>query len=123
VTFESGTNISILGKSAFQGCSSLQSICIPSSIQIIGDFCFSECEAMSDLTFESGCQVSILGDSACSACSRLQAVCIPSSIETICSSCFEGCSHLSIVLEPGCKLSDELVCELRERALEPWEDY
>jgi hypothetical protein len=57
VTFETGCGISALGESAFYGCSSLQSICIPSSVEIIGKSCFDYCDCPITLVLEAGCRL------------------------------------------------------------------
>jgi hypothetical protein len=43
-----------LGESAFERCSSLRSICIPSSVESIPELCFKDCTRLSNLTFEAG---------------------------------------------------------------------
>jgi hypothetical protein len=53
VTFESDSRLSSIGHYAFRGCSSLTSICIPSSVRSMGHFCFGSCPGLSNLTFES----------------------------------------------------------------------
>jgi hypothetical protein len=95
LTFESDCKVSIVDQSAFWNCSSLQSICIPSSIETISIYCFCHCTVLWLLTFESGCRVSVLAESAFSNCSSLQSICIPLSIRTLCKSCFSDCKSLS----------------------------
>jgi hypothetical protein len=105
VTFESGSEISILGQVAFEQCSSLESVCIPSSVQTISDGCFSHCRKLSQLTFESGSALSILGDSAFSSCFALCSICLPSSLETISAGCFQCCQALlSVTFESGSRI-------------------
>jgi hypothetical protein len=58
LTFESGSRLSSLGESAFDGCSSLRSICLPASIETIGPSCFDHCTNPSRIVLESGCRVS-----------------------------------------------------------------
>jgi hypothetical protein len=54
LTFESGSQHVSLGNAAFEGCSSLQSIGIPSSIETIPECCFRWCRPLSNMVFESG---------------------------------------------------------------------
>jgi hypothetical protein len=116
LTFESGAMISTFGTSAFSDCSSLQSICIPSGIQTIPDWCFSSCTSLSNLRFESGCTISVLGDCAFSNCLSLRSISIPSSITSISATCFKSCPHLvSIVLEAGHHLSVTTMRDLQSR--------
>jgi hypothetical protein len=88
VKFGSGCQISNLSESAFAGCSSLASICIPSSIQTISKSCFADCTNLSNVTFEIGSRLTNLGESAFAGCSSLESICVPSSIETISRCCF-----------------------------------
>jgi hypothetical protein len=106
VQFEHGCRISSFGEYAFCSCTSLQSICIPSSVQIIPEFCFNNCGHLSTLTFEPGCRISSFGKFAFSECSSLESISIPSSVETILQSCFKRCDSLSeVTFESGSQLS------------------
>jgi hypothetical protein len=42
VAFESGSKLSRIESHAFSGCSSLSSICIPSSVEVLGDHCLGD---------------------------------------------------------------------------------
>ena len=50
----SGTAISSIPHSMFSGCTSLESINIPSSITTIGDYAFSACKSLKNVTVTSG---------------------------------------------------------------------
>jgi hypothetical protein len=58
VSFEPGYKASVLGKSAFSGCTSLQSIWIPSSIEIISQLCFNNCRKLESIVLEAGWKLS-----------------------------------------------------------------
>jgi hypothetical protein len=114
LTFESNCKVSILGESAFQNCSSLQSICIPSSIETISKSCFGGCTKLSSFKFETGSRISWIERSAFSDCSSLTSISIPASIQTISGSCFSNCQHLGLIeLGAGCSLDDQQIAELR----------
>jgi hypothetical protein len=116
LTFEPCSKVSILGPSAFLSCSSLQSICIPSSVQTISDSCFAFCPTLSNVAFEPDSQISILEGNAFDFCSSLRSIWIPSSVQTISRSCFDNCAKLlTVVLESGSKLSAESLSALRSR--------
>jgi hypothetical protein len=53
VNFESGSNVSRIGDSAFDKCFSLSSISIAASVEVIGRQCFRECSRLAIVTFES----------------------------------------------------------------------
>jgi hypothetical protein len=72
VTFETHSNLCRISEYAFSRCSSLSSIRIPSSVQELRGYCFSECRSLRTVTFEDGSQVSRIDHSAFSGCSSLQ---------------------------------------------------
>jgi hypothetical protein len=74
----------------------LTSICIPSSVEILGAYSFNDCASLSSLTFEFGSQLRQIGGSAFCGCYSLRWVFIPSSVEILGEKCFSGCSLLSI---------------------------
>jgi hypothetical protein len=59
----------VIGDRAFLDCSSLTSICIPSSVTRIGVECFDGCRCLATVTVDDGIRVSV-GWGAFSACSR-----------------------------------------------------
>jgi hypothetical protein len=107
VTFQSDCPISVLSKQLFLH-SSLQSIVIPSSIEMIGEACFEFCLRLTNVTFESESKVSVFGKEAFALCFQLEAICIPSSVIELCESCFRCCYGLkleNITFEPGSPIS------------------
>jgi hypothetical protein len=105
LAFEAGSRLSILGESAFESCSSLRSIWIPSRIETIPGSCFSHCMGLRSLTFEPDSHVSLIGWYAFKWWSSLESVWLPSSVETIATSCFTECWRLrSLVAEAGSRL-------------------
>jgi hypothetical protein len=61
VTFEASAKLLRLESRAFEDCSSLSSICIPSSVELIGSSCFFGGDALSTVTFEAGSALSRIG--------------------------------------------------------------
>jgi hypothetical protein len=94
IPFESGCQLSLVDRAAFQNCSSLLSIYIPSSVHELGKECFRDVKSLSTVTFESGSQLSKIGESAFWACPSLSSISIPSSVQTLCNSCFCQCTAL-----------------------------
>jgi hypothetical protein len=83
----------------------LSSICIPSSVDIVCERCFSRCTNLANVTFETGAKLSCI-EGAFQNCSFLPSICIPSSVESINENCFCGCYKLStITFEAGSKLT------------------
>jgi hypothetical protein len=53
VTFEANSKLRRFDETLFCDCSSLKSICVPSSVRILCSGCFSECTSLRCLTFET----------------------------------------------------------------------
>jgi len=88
-----------LGQSAFEGCSSLTSLTIPSSVTEIGLSAFSGCSGLISLTIPSS--VTWIGQSAFEGCSSLTSLTIPSSVTSIDRYAFQGCSGLTSLTIPS----------------------
>ncbi len=118
-----GKPVTIIGDSAFSGCSFVSSISIPKSVVSVGSSAFSNCVNLLSITLPDGitsisngtfnsCErlssfnipesVTSIGDHAFSSCVRLNSLTIPSSVVSIGKSAFIYCSSLtSIVLPDG----------------------
>ena len=96
---EMNTSYDKLGYFAFEGCSSLTSLTIPSSVTSIGDLAFKDCSSLTSLTIPSS--VTSIGSSAFSGCSGLTSLTIPSSVTEIDHSAFSGCSGLTSLTIPS----------------------
>jgi hypothetical protein len=78
-------------------CSSLTSINLPSSLQSLGNECFSECSSLISINLPSLLQS--LGNSCFSWCSSLTSINLPSSLQYVGYNCFSGCSQLPSHIE------------------------
>jgi hypothetical protein len=76
---------------AFSSCSSLQSICIPATVETIGQNCFSNCTSLSSITFESDSRLNRIEMNAFRGCSSLQSIFIPASVQSLPVRCFRDC--------------------------------
>ena len=76
-------NVTSIGYCAFNNCSSLASVTIPSSVTSIGQSAFSGCSSLTSVT-------------------------IPSSVTSIGGSAFYGCSGLTSVTMPQCAIANPL---------------
>ena len=72
ISFESPSSLKKIGKSAFNGCSSLIQLSIPSSVTNIGDSAFSGCTSLEEITFHSF--VAIIGNGILSKCFKLNKI-------------------------------------------------
>jgi hypothetical protein len=77
--------------------SSLQSIIIPCTVEVLCSACFSYCKSLSSVSFESDSRLTRIESEAFSS-SSLQSILIQFSVEVLCSACFGSCESLSSVL-------------------------
>ena len=96
---EMNTSYDKLGYLAFEGCSSLTSLTIPSSVTSIDNSVFSGCSGLTSLTIPSS--VTRIGQSAFEGCSGLTSLTISSSVTEICDYVFKGCSGLTSLTIPS----------------------
>ena len=92
-------SVTSIGDSAFEDCSSLQSVTIPNSVTRIGDNAFNDCKSLQSVTIPDS--VTSIGDSAFSVCLSLHSVTIPNSVTRIGDSAFSWCSSLHSVTIPN----------------------
>ena len=89
-----------IGGYAFDGCTALKSINIPSSVTEIGDSAFRGCTSLTGITFGSGLTKIIIR--TFSGCTSLTDVVIPSNISDIDVDAFSDCTSLtSLTLGEG----------------------
>ena len=88
-----------LDYAAFDGCSGLTSLTIPSSVTSIGEYAFNGCSGLTSLTIPSS--VTSIGESAFYGCSGLTSLTIPSSVTSIGELAFFGCSGLTSFTIPS----------------------
>lgn len=82
VIFEGdGTEELIIGTNAFQGCSILEKLELPTRLTEIGDAAFANCKALPSIVIPEG--VKIIGAEAFRWCFGLVKVTLPSTIETL----------------------------------------
>lgn len=104
--------VTSLGESAFNGCTNLVSVKLPSTLTKMGLGCFlgtkissivipDGCHGISDVSNDSG--YGHLGYGTFQDCVRLTSVYIPNTISCIDTMCFSGCKNLlSVELPYGC---------------------
>lgn len=91
--------VTSIGDGAFRGCSGLLSISVPSCVTSIGDGAFENCSALLSVSVPS-CVTSI-GNGVFKACSGLTSISIPSIVTTIGDDAFNGCSRLASFFIPS----------------------
>ena len=90
-----GNNYTVtsIGSSAFEGCTGLTSVTIPSSVTTIGGAAFYMCTGLTTVDIPNG--VKTLGEGAFSKCGGLTSVTIPSSVTSIGKNAFFQCYGLT----------------------------
>ena len=91
--------VTSIGSLAFEYCSSLAVVEIPSSVTSIGSSAFAECSSLTAV--EIGNSVTSIGESAFYGCSSLTSVEIPNSVTSIGESAFRNCSGLTAIQIPS----------------------
>ena len=100
-------SVTKIGRHAFAGCASLESITIPESVTEFGDFAFCNCKLLESITIPES--VTKIGNSAFKGCSSLKSITIPESVTEIDSLAFFSCTSLKCVtFLYRTKLSDEV---------------
>ena len=114
--FRSFSGVTVLGQNAFKGCSSLESIQLPSYLTTIQKEAFVGCESLKSVTIYNkvtsiaekafyecanietltmSTAITTIGDYAFYGCAKLKAVSLPVALTTIGKHAFDGCSSIA----------------------------
>lgn len=94
------TALATIGDAAFFGCGALTSITIPDSVTHIGGSAFEGCTALTSVTLSNNLRT--MGSWAFSKCSALQSITIPGTLTTIPEYAFHYCFRLTTaIIEEG----------------------
>ena len=88
-----------IGDAAFKGCIGLTSITIPDSVTSLGSSVFDGCTKLASITMPNS--VKSIGVDTFRGCAALMSVTIPNSVTTIGSSAFSGCTKLTSITIPN----------------------
>ena len=88
-----------ISEGAFRGCTSLMSLTLPDSVDDIGVDSFTGCSSLRSVTISHS--ITRIRDGAFSGCSSLMSLTIPSSVDSIGVDAFNGCSSLTSVEMPN----------------------
>ena len=93
-----------IGDFAFSGCEGLTDITIPEGVTNIGDYAFYGCDGLTDITIPDG--VTSIGENAFDLCYGLTSITIPDSVTSIGESAFWGCEKLIIYVDMESRVGD-----------------
>ena len=91
-------SVTSIGNGAFRDCKSLTSVTIPDSVTSIGAWTFCDCISLTSVTIPDS--VTSIGDWAFMDCSSLTSVTIPDSVTSIGEQAFAYCTSLTSVTIP-----------------------
>ena len=94
----SGYKVTSIGAYTFYSCSSLRSVTLPDSLNIIGDGAFNYCTSLTSITLPDS--LNIIGDDAFFYCDSLTSITLPDSLTSIGNEAFVGCSSLTSITLP-----------------------
>ena len=81
-----------IGKSAFEKCERLDKISLPDKLKIIEDKAFFGCKDISSIEF--GSEIEAIGNNAFSDCIKIKSVSLPCGLKRIGNEAFSGCEAL-----------------------------
>lgn len=90
-------NVPTIGKAAFYGCTTIETLTIPNTIKTIGKEAFSKCTGIEELNLPNS--ITTIEREAFNGCNNLTTVVIPNSLNDI-SSVFTNCRNLVSVTIP-----------------------
>ncbi len=100
ITSSSNGGCKEIGESAFDGCTKLRSVPLPSTLTTIGKNAFNNCKTLNNVTVPN--KVTSIGESAFNGCTSLAKISIGSTqIDSIPKNLFNGCTVLETVELPS----------------------
>jgi hypothetical protein len=89
-----GLPVTAIGDYAFQSCTSITSIIIPSSVNSIGQYAFNGCTSLTSVTFTATSSVAFIGQYAFYNCG-ITSISIPNSVTFLGYAAFINCPNLT----------------------------
>ena len=95
------SQLQVVPYKAVADCQLLQSVTIPATVEEIGNSAFENCRSLSEVTFEDGIALERIGGWAFYNCHDLQSITIPEGVTEIGDAAFYGCNYLQDLSLPG----------------------
>ena len=93
------SGVTSIGASAFQGCTSLNSVTLPDDLTSIGNSAFQGCTSLNSVTLPDG--LTSIGNSAFAHCSSLESIDLPDDLTSLGSGAFQSTGLTSIDFPTG----------------------
>ncbi|MBR4029014.1 MAG: leucine-rich repeat domain-containing protein [Alistipes sp.] len=94
-----GGCVNAIGKSAFEGCTSLSSIALPERLLLIESNMFKNCGALASIIIPDG--VASIGEGAFEGCTTLSSIALPESLSMVGAYVFKNCGVLTSITFPS----------------------
>jgi hypothetical protein len=101
VAVEIPSGVQFIGSQAFQGCTNLSAVKIPGTISQIGGNAFYGCTSLAKVSFASSIYMPRIYTGTFQKCSSLNHVALPANLHQIDAYAFDGCSSLSSISIPA----------------------
>jgi hypothetical protein len=88
LTFEPGSLLREVETGSLRDCSSLESICVPASVEVLCEKCFYGLTKLSSVTFESGSKLREIKSRVFCQCCSLKSIFLPAAVSEIDGSTF-----------------------------------
>lgn len=99
--------VTAIAANAFNMRSDLARVEIPSTVEEIGAWTFSDCRNLLAVGFSAASQLQTIGLGAFYNCSSMASLAIPASVETVKADAFSGCSNIqAVTISVGSKLKN-----------------
>ena len=94
-----------IADNAFEGCSALREVTLPSTLKTLNYACFGWCSSLTNIVMPEGTEK--LDWSVFASCTSLSSVTIPSSVKTIDVYAFNKCPLKEVKISKDCVLGSQ----------------
>lgn len=98
IDLSQAVHLKSIGIGTFRGCTSLQSLTVPETVEYLSEYMLTDCTSLTSLQINMSPR--IIPAEMCNRCSSLESVVIPDSVEEIRRYAFGSCTSLSYVEIP-----------------------